>query len=110
MSISIFISGTNSSRFSCLTSYWLVKVSVEGVCLILFSGVGSGPIYWSSKKEADISLSSVEVEYRGVINITIQTMWLQHFLIELGIQFHQSIVILCDNQSTLKFCRDPVQR
>ena len=32
VSISIFISGTNSSRFSCLTSYWLVKVSVEGVC------------------------------------------------------------------------------
>ena len=41
MSISIFILGTNSSRFSCLTSYWLVKAFVEGVCLILFSGVGS---------------------------------------------------------------------
>jgi hypothetical protein len=37
-------------------------------------------------------------------------MWLQHFLTELGIQFHRSIVIWCDNQSTLKFCRDPVQR
>jgi hypothetical protein len=24
-------------------------------------------------------------------------MWLQHFLIELGIQFHWSIIILCDN-------------
>jgi hypothetical protein len=37
-------------------------------------------------------------------------MWLQHFLTELGIQFHRPIVIWCDNQSTLKFCRDPVQR
>jgi hypothetical protein len=51
-----------------------------------------------------------EAEYKGVVNITIQAMWLQHFLTELGIQFHQSIVIWCDNQSTLKFCRDPVQR
>jgi hypothetical protein len=36
-----------------------------------------------------ISLSSAEAEYRGVVNITIQAMWLQHFLTELGIQFHQ---------------------
>eukprot|EP00253_Pinus_taeda_P023814 PITA_23814 len=71
--------------------------------------LGSGPIYWSSKKQAAIALSSVEAEYRGVVNITIQALWLQHFLTELGIQFHQRIVIWCDNQSTLKFCRDPVQ-
>jgi hypothetical protein len=37
-------------------------------------------------------------------------MWLQHFLIDLGIQFHWSIVIWCYNQSTLKLCRDPDQR
>jgi hypothetical protein len=63
------------------------------------------------EKEAGcISLSSSKAEYKGVVNITIQAMWLQNFLIELGIQFHQTIVIWCDNQSTLKFCRDPVQR
>eukprot|EP00253_Pinus_taeda_P005117 PITA_05117 len=50
--------------------------------------LGSGPIYWSSKKQAAIALSSIEVEYRGVVNITIQALWLQHFLIELGVQFH----------------------
>jgi hypothetical protein len=72
--------------------------------------LGSRPICWSSKKQVVISLSSAEAEYRGVVNITIQAMWLQHFLTELGIQFHESIVIWCDNQSTLKFCRDPVQR
>jgi hypothetical protein len=72
--------------------------------------LGSGPICWSSKKQVAISLSSAEVDYRGVVNITIQAMWLQHFLTELGIQFHRPIVISCDNQSTLKFCRDPVQR
>jgi hypothetical protein len=33
--------------------------------------LGSGPICWSSKKQAAISLSSVEAEYRGVVNITI---------------------------------------
>jgi hypothetical protein len=82
------------------------RKSTSGYSLSL----GSRPICWSSKKKAAISLSSVEAEYRGVVNITIQAMWLQHFLTELGIQFHRSIVIWCDNQSTLKFCRDPVQR
>jgi hypothetical protein len=70
--------------------------------------LGYGPIYWSSKKQVAISLSSVVVEYRGVVNVTIQAMWLQNFITELGIHFHQLIIIWCDNQSTLKLCRDPV--
>jgi hypothetical protein len=47
--------------------------------------LGSRPICWSSKKQATIFLSSVEADYRGVFNITIQAMWLQHFITELGI-------------------------
>jgi hypothetical protein len=58
--------------------------STSGYSLVLVSG----PIYWSSKKQVAIALSSVEVEYRGVVKITIQAMWLQNFLTELGIQFH----------------------
>eukprot|EP00253_Pinus_taeda_P010223 PITA_10223 len=45
----------------------------------------SSPIYWSSKKQAAIVLSSTRAEYRGVVNITIQALWLQHFLTELGV-------------------------
>jgi hypothetical protein len=47
--------------------------------------IGSGPICWSSKKKDAISLSLAETKYRRVVNITIQAMWLQHFLTELGI-------------------------
>eukprot|EP00253_Pinus_taeda_P036508 PITA_36508 len=72
--------------------------------------LGSGPICWSSKKQVVITLSSTEAEYRGVVNITIQALWLHHFLTKLGVQFHQPTVLCCDNQSTLKFCRDLVQQ
>jgi hypothetical protein len=61
------------------------RKSTSGYSLSL----GFRPICWLSKKQAAIALSSAEVEYRGVVNITIQAMWLQHFLTELGIQFHQ---------------------
>ena len=63
--------------------------STSGYSLIL----GSGPICWSSKKKAAIALSSAEVEYIGVVNITIHSMWLQHFPTELGIHFDESISI-----------------
>jgi hypothetical protein len=33
--------------------------------------LGSAPIFWSSKKQAVIALSLVEVEYRGVFNLTL---------------------------------------
>jgi hypothetical protein len=33
--------------------------------------LGFWPIYWSRKKQATIDLPSVEVEYRGVVKITI---------------------------------------
>jgi hypothetical protein len=82
------------------------RKSTSGYSLSL----GFGPICWLSKKQPIIALSSVEEEYKGVVNITIQAMWLQHFLTELGIQFHRSIIIWCHNQRTLKFCRDLVQR
>eukprot|EP00253_Pinus_taeda_P005827 PITA_05827 len=65
------------------------RKSTSGYSLSL----GSGPIRWSSKKQAAIALSSAEAEYKGVVNITIQALWLQHFLTKLGVQFHQPIVI-----------------
>ena len=35
---------------------------------------GGGPIFWSSKNQAAIALSSVEVEYRGAMNACIQAV------------------------------------
>eukprot|EP00253_Pinus_taeda_P010129 PITA_10129 len=105
-----YAAGTALNLLGFTDSDWagdnIDRKSTSGYSLSL----GSGPICWSSKKQDVIALSSAEAEYKGVVNITIQALWLQHFLTELGVQFHQPIVIWCDNQSTLKFCRDLVQR
>eukprot|EP00253_Pinus_taeda_P003569 PITA_03569 len=105
-----YVAGTALNLLGFTNSNW-VGDSIDHKPTSGYSlSLGSGPICWSSKKQVAIALSSTEVEYRGVVNITIEALWLQHFLTELGIQFHQPIVIWCDNQSTLKFCRDPVHR
>ena len=69
-----------------------------------------GPIRWLSKKQSAIALSSIEEEYRGVVNATTQCLWLQGILGECGIESKTSIVIYCDNQSTIRIFADLVQR
>ena len=72
--------------------------------------LGSGPICWSSKKQATLALSSVELEYRGVVNPTIQVVWLHGILTKFEIRTSPSMDIYYDNHSTIKISRDPVQK
>ena len=46
--------------------------------------LAEGPISGSSKKQSAISLSSTEAEYRGVVNVATQCLWLQGLLGECG--------------------------
>ena len=39
-----------------------------------------GPIFWSNKKQRTISFSSTESEYRGVVNATIESIWILQIL------------------------------
>eukprot|EP00253_Pinus_taeda_P028940 PITA_28940 len=92
-----YVAGTALNLLGFTNSYWAGD-SIDRKSTSRYSlSLGSGPICWSSKKQATIALSSAEAEYIGVVNITIQPLWLQHFLTELGVQFHQPIIIWCDN-------------
>ena len=70
--------------------------------------IGSVPICWSSKKQVTLTLSSIEVEYRGVVNAAIQEVWLHGILTEFEIQNSPTTDIYCDNQSTIKISSDHV--
>eukprot|EP00253_Pinus_taeda_P006960 PITA_06960 len=66
--------GTTLNLLGFTDSDWvgdnIDRKSTSGYSLSL----GSGPICWLSKKQVAISLSSAEVEYRGVVNVTIQAL------------------------------------
>ena len=71
---------------------------------------GGGPIFWSSKKQASIALSSAEAKYQGVVNACIQAVWLQGILSEFDIGSTLSTVLFCDNKSDINISIDPVTR
>eukprot|EP00253_Pinus_taeda_P004283 PITA_04283 len=71
--------------------------------------LGSGPITWACKKQAAISLSSAEAEYRGTVEASKKASWLRQILSEFGFQQQHPTTLWCDNQSAIQLCKDPVQ-
>ena len=69
-----------------------------------------GPIFWSSKKQAAIALSSTEAEYWGAVNACIQAVWLQGILSEFDFGSNLSTILFCDNKSDIKISIYPVTR
>eukprot|EP00253_Pinus_taeda_P013207 PITA_13207 len=68
-----------------------------------------GPITWACKKEAAISLSSVEAEYRGAVEASKEALWLRQILSEFGFEQQHPTTLWCDNQSAIQLCKDSVQ-
>jgi hypothetical protein len=79
------------------------RKSTTGYVFIL----GSGPITWAYKKQHAIALSSIEVEYRAVVNASQEALWLRKILSEFGFQQQHLTILWCDNQSSIKIHQRP---
>ncbi|CAH9141381.1 unnamed protein product [Cuscuta epithymum] len=79
--------------------------STSGYCIFL----GENLISWSSKRQAIISRSSAEAEYRGVANAVAETCWLRNLLLELRHPLSHASLIYCDNVSAIYMSHNPVQ-
>ena len=70
--------------------------------------LGSVGITWSSKKQPTVSLSSIEVEYRGAVVATCEAIWLKRLLKDLQVEVSDPTTIYCDNLSSIHLAKNPV--
>jgi histone deacetylase 1/2 len=59
--------------------------------------IGSNLVSWSARKQATVSHSSTESEYKAMANATVELTWLQTLLRELGIKSPPAAKLWCDN-------------
>ncbi|KAJ0941183.1 putative RNA-directed DNA polymerase [Helianthus annuus] len=80
------------------------RKSVTGY-FILFVG---SPISWKSKKQATVSLSSAEAEYRLMRRVTAELTWLTRLLHEFSAPSVLPIPLKCDSQTAIHIAKNPV--
>ena len=69
---------------------------------------GDNLISWQSKKQATISRSSTEAEYKALANATAEVIWVQSLLDELGISQSRVRILWCDNIGATYLSATPV--
>ena len=70
--------------------------------------LGSNLISWCARKQATVSRSSTEAEYKSLANATAEVMWVHKLLDELGVSHPQAACLWCDNIGAKYLSANPV--
>ena len=65
-------------------------------------------ISWYAKKQATVSRSSTEAEYKALASATAEIIWVQALLRELGVSHTQTPILWCDNLGATYLSANPV--
>jgi histone deacetylase 1/2 len=69
---------------------------------------GGNLVTWSARKQATVSHSSTESEYKALANATAELIWIQALLRELGVSQRRSPILWCDNIGATYLSSNPV--
>lgn len=63
---------------------------------------------WRSKKQNIVSWSPAQAEYRAMVNVTCEIMWLLLLLKKISVSHEKPAVLFCDNKAALYIAVNPV--
>jgi histone deacetylase 1/2 len=70
--------------------------------------IGSNLVSWSARKQATVSRSSTEAEYKALANATTELIWVEALLRELGVKLKEKPCLWCDNLGATYLSANPV--
>lgn len=70
--------------------------------------LGANLISWMARKQATVSRSSTEAEYKALANATAEMIWVQKILRELGVPHPSAARLWCDNMGAKYLSANPV--
>jgi histone deacetylase 1/2 len=70
--------------------------------------LGSNLISWTARKQATVSRSSTEAEYKSLANATAELMWVQKLLTELKVRHPPAARLWCDNLGAKYLSANPI--
>ncbi|KAJ0601440.1 putative RNA-directed DNA polymerase [Helianthus annuus] len=70
--------------------------------------LGQGPVVWCSKRQATVSLSTTEAEYKSAAMAAQEISWLRLLLKELKQEIEEKVVLHCDNLSSIHLAENPM--
>lgn len=70
--------------------------------------LGCNLISWCARKQATVSRSSTEAEYKSLADANAEVMWIQKLLEEFGISHPRATLLWCDNIGATYLSANPV--
>lgn len=96
-----YIKEEENELISYIDSDWVGSLDdCKSTSGFVFS-LGSNIIYWSSKKQSTVSLSSAEAEYIAANEANCEAVWLKKILVDVQKQQERETLIFCDNMSPI---------